>query len=193
MMSVDELSGLLSSTITKRDSLKDIIADNEDKLMYLSEYEENLKAYQEEKQKAKARADLIKQAKKYMESADENLKNKFIMPIQNKYIEYARQINPLLADNISMNYDFEINFDVNGKYKNYLQLSLGEKACLGLCLRFAIIDNIYKGDKPIIILDDPFVNLDEDNLQKTKDVLVKLSSNTQVLYLCCHKSRMIEK
>ena len=191
--SVDELNELLSKTVAERNSLKAIISDNEDKLMYLSEYEENILAYQEEKQKAKARADQITKAKMFMESADENLKNKFIMPIQNKYIEYARQINPLLADNISMNYDFEINFDINGKYKNYLQLSLGEKACLGLCLRFAIIDNIYKDDKPIIILDDPFVNLDEDNLQKAKDVLVKLSSNTQVLYLCCHKSRMIEK
>ena len=191
--SVDELNELLSKTVAERDSLKAIIGDNEDKLMYLSEYEEDLKTYQEEKQKAKDRANLIKKAKNYMESADENLKNKFIMPIQNKYVEYARQINPHLADNISMNYDFEINFDINGKYKNYLQLSLGEKACLGLCLRFAIIDNIYKDDKPIIILDDPFVNLDEDNLQKAKDVLVKLSSNTQVLYLCCHKSRMIEK
>lgn len=191
--SVDELNELLSKTVAERDSLKAIISDNEDKLMYLSEYEENILAYQEEKQKAKARADQITKAKMFMESADENLKNKFIMPIQNKYIEYARQINPQLADNISMNYDFEINFDINGKYKNYLQLSLGEKACLGLCLRFAIIDNIYKDDKPIIILDDPFVNLDEDNLQKAKDVLVKLSSNTQVLYLCCHKSRMIEK
>lgn len=191
--SVDELNELLSKTVAERDSLKTIISDNEDKLMYLSEYEENILAYQEEKQKAKARADQITKAKMFMESADENLKNKFIMPIQNKYIEYARQINSLLADNISMNYDFEINFDINGKYKNYLQLSLGEKACLGLCLRFAIIDNIYKDDKPIIILDDPFVNLDEDNLQKAKDVLVKLSSNTQVLYLCCHKSRMIEK
>lgn len=191
--SVDELNELLSKTIAERDSLEALISDNEDKLMCLSEYEEDLKTYQEEKQKAKDRANLIKKAKNYMESADENLKNKFIMPIQNKYIEYARQINPHLADNISMNYDFEINFDINGKYKNYLQLSLGEKACLGLCLRFAIIDNIYKDDKPIIILDDPFVNLDEDNLQKAKDVLVKLSSNTQVLYLCCHKSRMIEK
>lgn len=191
--SVDELNELLSKTIAERNSLEAIIGDNEDKLMYLSEYEENILAYQEEKQKAKDRADQITKAKMFMESADENLKNKFIMPIQNKYIEYARKINPLLADNISMNYDFEINFDINGKYKNYLQLSLGEKACLGLCLRFAIIDNIYKDDKPIIILDDPFVNLDEDNLQKAKDVLVKLSSNTQVLYLCCHKSRMIEK
>ena len=191
--SIDELNELLSKTIADCDSLEALISDNEDKLMYLSEYEEDLKTYQEEKQKAKDRANLIKKAKNYMESADENLKNKFIMPIQNKYVEYARQINPHLADNISMNYDFEINFDINGKYKNYLQLSLGEKACLGLCLRFAIIDNIYKDDKPIIILDDPFVNLDEDNLQKAKDVLVKLSNNTQVLYLCCHKSRMIEK
>ncbi len=193
MMSVDELNESLSKTIAGRNSLEKIISDNEDKLMYLSEYEEAVLSYQEEKQKAKVRADQIAKAMRFMKSADENLKNKFIMPIQNKYIEYARQINPLLADNISMNYDFEINFDVNGKYKNYLQLSLGEKACLGLCLRFAIIDNIYKDDKPIIILDDPFVNLDEDNLQKAKDVLVKLSSNTQVLYLCCHKSRMIEK
>lgn len=191
--SIDELNELLSKTIADCDSLEALISDNEDKLMYLSEYEENILSYQEEKQKAKARADQITKAMRFMESADENLKNKFIMPIQNKYVEYARQINPHLADNISMNYDFEINFDINGKYKNYLQLSLGEKACLGLCLRFAIIDNIYKDDKPIIILDDPFVNLDEDNLQKAKDVLVKLSSNTQVLYLCCHKSRMIEK
>ena len=191
--SVDELNELLSKTIAERDSLETLISDNEDKLIYLSEYEENILAYQEEKQKAKDRADQITKAKMFMESAEENLKNKFIMPIQNKYVEYARQINPHLADNISMNYDFEINFDINGKYKNYLQLSLGEKTCLGLCLRFAIIDNIYKDDKPIIILDDPFVNLDEDNLQKVKDVLVKLSSNTQVLYLCCHKSRMIEK
>lgn len=191
-LSIEELNKSLQNLIVERDSLKQTISDNEEKLAMLNEYEENIEDIQKEMEQAKIRAKLVKRALEYMKKADENLKNKFVLPIKDKYIEYAKQINPLLAVNISMNYEFEVNFDVNGKYKNYLQLSLGEKACLGLCLRFAIIDNIYKNDKPIIILDDPFVNLDEENLKRAKSVLTKLSKDTQILYFCCHKSRMIE-
>ena len=42
---------------------------------------------------------------------------------------------------------------------------------------------------PPIILDDPFVNLDERRLEAAKRLLVALAKKYQILYLVCHAER----
>ena len=41
-----------------------------------------------------------------------------------------------------------------------------------------------------IILDDPFVNYDEDKIEKALDQLTQLAKERQILYFTCHKSRV---
>lgn len=45
------------------------------------------------------------------------------------------------------------------------------------------------GEKPFLILDDPFVNLDDEKLARGRRLLAVLSQDYQVIYFTCHGSR----
>ena len=48
------------------------------------------------------------------------------------------------------------------------------------------------GDEaPLLIMDDPFTNLDGERLAGAKKVLSMLSEKYQILYLTCHESRAV--
>jgi uncharacterized protein YhaN len=56
-------------------------------------------------------------------------------------------------------------------------------------MHLALTDSLFPGEKPPLILDDPFVNLDEENLCRAKEILNALSQSRQILHLTCHESR----
>jgi len=72
-------------------------------------------------------------------------------------------------------------------------LSTGQRAVWALCLRLAFIDELFKNDAPFIILDDPFVALDAENMTGVSKLLSKLSENRQIIYFTCHESRFINE
>jgi len=60
---------------------------------------------------------------------------------------------------------------------------------VGLCRRMAMVDAMYGKEKPFLILDDPFVNLDESRLEGAKEFLNRLAETYQIIYFSCHESR----
>ena len=47
-------------------------------------------------------------------------------------------------------------------------------------------------EKPFLVLDDPFVNLDEEKMAHGNELFGKISGEYQILYFTCHASRNIE-
>ena len=41
-------------------------------------------------------------------------------------------------------------------------------------------------------MDDPFVHLDEEHMQKTVQTVKDIARDKQIVYFCCHDSRRIE-
>lgn len=72
----------------------------------------------------------------------------------------------------------------------YDSFSLGYKDLMDICLHLALSDALFKDEKPFMILDDPFTNLDEDKLKNALDILKQISSDRQIIYLVCHESRL---
>lgn len=68
-------------------------------------------------------------------------------------------------------------------------MSAGYKDLIGICMRFALVDAMYPLEKPFLILDDPFVNLDDEKLARGRRLLAVLSQDYQVIYFTCHGSR----
>ena len=54
-----------------------------------------------------------------------------------------------------------------------------------LCFRIALSELLFKGEAPLLILDDALVNLDEKNFDGATKIISRMG-NTQVLYLTCH-------
>jgi len=50
----------------------------------------------------------------------------------------------------------------------------------------ALVDAMYKDQKPPIILDDAFANMDDKNYRGAIRVLAEVSQSYQVIYFTCH-------
>ena len=61
-----------------------------------------------------------------------------------------------------------------------------------LAMRFSLIDALYEKEAPFIILDDPFLALDDSKVERAKQMLKSIAKHRQILYFTCAKSRMIE-
>lgn len=186
---IDVLIANLSAELSGIDN--DIKSD-EDKTSQIDDLKATVERINEKKTKSQERLANLKLLQKYFSEAETKLKDKYIGPMENSFRKYANQINSKLSDNAKMDYNFNLKYEISGSDREYQHLSEGQKACLALCMRLAMIENMYKNEKLFMILDDPFVNLDEKNIKKCIDVLKDLSKETQIIYFCCHNSRMIK-
>lgn len=130
-------------------------------------------------------------ATKSLKTAYERVCDKYVAPVSGAFKKYAEAIEAGFGTKVKFGADFEVSFDFGGEIKSRKHLSAGQLAVCGLSVRLAIIENIFKGEKPLIILDDPFVDLDEGNFKRTAKVVEKLSKDMQIIYFCCHDARRI--
>ena len=100
-------------------------------------------------------------------------------------------IESIIGEKIEMSKDFEIYYESNGQNRSEKHFSSGLRSICALCFRLALLENMYLEHKPFIILDDPFVSLDEKHIEKVKELITLLSKNMQIVYFTCHQSRKI--
>ena len=74
-------------------------------------------------------------------------------------------------------------------YRDMGYFSRGYQDMTGLCMRLAFADAMYREKKPFLILDDPFVNLDEEKIEHGKAFIREIAKEYQVIYFTCHGSR----
>ena len=67
--------------------------------------------------------------------------------------------------------------------------SKGYQNLFEICKRFALTDVLFKKEKPFIILDDPFYNLDDKKIDQAVKLINALSEEYQIIYFVCHQSR----
>ena len=69
--------------------------------------------------------------------------------------------------------------------------SAGQTDLVMLCMRLALVDALFREENMFVILDDPFVNLDDTHTAQGCALLRNLAAKRQILYLTCHSSRHI--
>ncbi len=146
-----------------------------------SELEEKLKTYNDEYEIYIKTLELLKKA-------DENLKVKYREPLQQSLDKYLSKIS---NTDISAQIDIDLNVLVleKGGQKDTDFYSKGYQNLIEICKRFALTDVLFKGEKPFIILDDPFYNLDENKIKNALELIKQLSKEYQIIYFICHSSR----
>lgn len=88
--------------------------------------------------------------------------------------------------------DVNLNVQVTayGEEKELGYFSTGVRDFIGLCMRFALVDALFAEEQPFLVLDDPFVNLDKEKLNRAVRFLKEAAKRYQILYLVCHESRI---
>ena len=134
--------------------------------------------------------DLIDRTIGYLTKARENVSSRFVGDINNDFAS--------LLDNFNIDKD---RFVVDSKWnvlensivgmKSFEFSSQGYKDIISLCQRLILIRKIFKGERPFIILDDIFVNLDDKMLKLAKDLIKSISQQYQIIYICCNERSKI--
>lgn len=160
------------------------IENLDDKRSELEVLEEKLKGY-------KRRHYVLSETEKMIKKADGNLKESYVAPVKNIFLKYADVIEGALGERIIIDQDFNVTFEHSGEIYSEKHFSSGLRSICALCMRLAFVDNMYGKEKPFIIMDDPFVFLDEKHMQNTMKVIKELAKDNQIIYFCCHSSRNI--
>lgn len=145
-----------------------------------AELKEILKQYYEE-------YEILNLTAQYLKKADENLKIKYREPLQSSLNKYLNFISENTVANIDI--DFVVTIEENDGKKVTDYYSKGYQNLFEICKRFALTDVLFKEEKPFIILDDPFYNLDDQKLSLATNLIKNLSKEHQILYFICNESR----
>lgn len=188
---IDALEGEIASERAQLAVVTGRIAEDEsaveqldDKRGSLTEKEENLQTLQAKYATLDATLRLLRQAER-------NLKDRYIAPIKANFLQYAQTIEKTLGEKAEMDENFNITFERGGEWRSDRHLSAGQRSVCSLCFRIALVNNMYTEEKPFLIMDDPFVNLDATHMEKTLQAVKALSKDNQILYFSCHASRKI--
>ena len=154
----------------------------------LPELEEQKIRLAEKQAQYKEDYELLNLTADFLKKADENLKVKYRAPLQESLNKYLRLIVGEKVD-AKIDIDLTVTIEENGAEKVTDYYSKGYQNLFEICKRFALTDVLFKGEKPFIILDDPFYNLDDDKLRSALELIGKLSSEYQIVYFVCHESR----
>lgn len=129
-------------------------------------------------------------AREELGMARRDLLDRYVEPIRQSYLSYAEKISPILCEGMAMNAELACHFERHGALRSASHLSMGERSAMALCLRLALLDGMYEGEKPPIFLDDPFMALDGEHAESTLRILTELAKDRQIIYLTCHESRV---
>lgn len=179
---IDSYREYKSNCVAKISKIQDDISALDD----LESQKENL---ENELNELNKEFNAIKNAKKFLEMANESLSTKFLEPMKNGLNKYLSLITGKDFENLKLDIDFNISFEEYGKYRDVDYYSKGYKNIIDLCMRLALIDALFDKEKPFIVLDDPFVNMDDVKIENAKQFLHELSKTYQLIYFSCHESR----
>ena len=135
--------------------------------------------------------EVIKKTSLYLKEACDNITSKYLGKTKEKFEEYSKLITGIDGD-YTLNTSFELMRTERGESHGIESYSRGTRDLYALSLRLALIDALYENEAPFIIMDDPFIALDDTRLEKAKDMLKSIGKTKQILYFTCAKSRAIE-
>lgn len=164
----------------------------EDLQKEFDEWEENrarlkeLKSIQSIEEK---KYECVSMAKKKLELAKEVMTAKYADPIFQGFSQYYKMISGNEAIHFHIDANTTVTVDELGRQRDTNTLSSGYRDLIGICLRIALVDAMYQEEKPPLIMDDPFTNLDDKKVNASMDFIEELSEKYQIIYFTCSASR----
>lgn len=157
----------------------------------LSETEQQLEVLQETYAVNEKKFNMLEKTKDYLEQAKISLTAKYTKPIKDGFDKYYRILAGIAAENYQLDANMDLSVIEQGMPRDIGFLSNGYQDLVGICMRMALVDAMYQEEKPFIVFDDPFVNLDKDKLDGALRLLKEIAKEYQVVYFTCHESRRV--
>lgn len=135
------------------------------------------------------RREICLRTSQYLTDALESMTARYMPP----FLRSFRKYYGILAGEAAMPVQADAGLGVSvveaGLPRDPAQMSTGTRDLISLCRRLAMADAMYPVQKPFLVMDDPFVNLDDERIKGGLQLLRSASRDYQILYLTCHESR----
>lgn len=126
----------------------------------------------------------------YLEQAKVNFTSQYMNPVKQAFDHYYDLMTGSQNSHLNMDANLNLSAEAYQMSRDTGYLSVGYQDLIAICQRMSMVDAMYENEKPFLILDDPFVNLDEDKIKGGMAFLKEVSASYQIIYLTCHESRM---
>ncbi len=130
---------------------------------------------------------LLEETRAYLNKAKESLTARYIGPLRASFSKYYSLITGNDASGFMLDANLDLTVEGGGLQHAIGYLSYGYKDLVGVCMRLSLADAMYPDEKPVLILDDPFVNLDEHNRVGAMKLLESVSKEYQIVHFSCRE------
>ena len=154
--------------------------------------EDELEALIRRRDEDKARCEILDQTIAFLGTAKEQLSHHYLGTVQSRFAAYLQRMTAESSEQLFVDSRLEVQLERAGAARELSYFSAGQSDMILLCMRFALVDALFQDTDPLIILDDPFVNLDDAHTEKALALLEELAQDHQILYLVCNSSRSLE-
>lgn len=157
-------------------------------------------ALTKQKEEAEHTLSLILLTKDILKDAKEDLSTRYLRDMEMHFDRYYQKITKepsaeLPADgsrvsHFSMDTSLAISCEAYGERRPVSVLSRGERDLVSFCARLSLLESIFTKETPVLLLDDPFINLDDKNYAKATTLLASLAERFQIIYTVCSQVRL---
>ncbi len=148
--------------------------------------QEQMLAVRAEKERLQRRYDVTGTVAELLQTAKDNLSSSYLPRLCARCQELLTFVTnrpyEVVIDRL-----FNVKIRENGQTKSMNDFSRGIREITLLCFRLALSELLYDKQIPFVIIDDAFVNFDEENFVRATNLLKKVSEQGQVIYFTCHK------
>lgn len=155
----------------------------------LGAWEEEVMRLKAEKKTFQTKCDRIEAARRLLGEARASFTSRYMQPMLDAFRKYYSYIDGSDGSLYTIDTEMKIHIKDGVIERDTDALSKGYRDLVGIAYRMALIDAMYPDEKPFIIFDDPFSDMDDAKIRKGLMFLKDISREYQVIYFTCHSSR----
>ncbi len=154
----------------------------------LPELEERLENLKIERDEAVERYNVITATLDLLQKAKQDLSLRYLDRVTEGFKKYSAMLG-VDSDDALIDTDLNVELSECGTTREKEYFSCGLRDMIDIAMRLGLCDALFEDEEAVLILDDPFVNLDDARLKNAMELLNKVSETRQIVYLTCHSSR----
>ncbi len=185
---------LLSAKISELESAKAVLQRQcrllSDEIDRIDELAGERDALEERIKDYERKLAVIRKTSEYLVEAKDALTARYLSKTKSAFDKYISLIGRDSGEAFKMDTSFTLMKNEGGIYRETEAYSRGTRDIYSLAARLSLIDSLYEGEKPFIILDDPFAYFDDASLKRAVSILSAIAKEKQVIYLTCTSARV---
>lgn len=156
----------------------------------IPELADRLANMEEELRERKTKYYILEKTQNFLQTAKDSLSARYRDGLEQSFPGFLRRLSGEDVPEARLDPDMRITLYGGGKSRPIAVFSQGMQDLTDFCLRLSLTEALTdRNEPPFLLLDDPFVNLDDDRYEAARNLLDDLANTYQIFYFVCRKER----